>query len=366
MSRKAAFINCTFNNISTLIQRIRNTGYDVEVVYPIKETWSFYLKEYSCIVILMGEDISEDIREIIEFLQKNKISILEIDGSQPDDSIIKYALEFLQNNKCKKWVLADEVDLIIKILKESFPKEVPLCNISEHKTAAVASALAIKAIGNRAKRFIYYDYGADDNMSVSNYLKLWEDYTGVKPIVINMRDKRLRRYTDGKSEKEYRKDIDFNLKIVSNFLQDIYGDSIYYNGQICGNSRDFDGNREGKLIIQKHSAFLYSYCLPLFTPCVYFFDNEIAIIARMIGMPKELVNAYKSLRYIHTKEEVIKLNKQEKGIKIPKGKFCGGNCSDCVYWEPYKRDGNDRAYCSWYGHYYWPSERQGCLSYKRR
>ena len=60
------------------------------------------------------------------------------------------------------------------------------------------------------------------------------------------------------------------------------------------------------------------------------------------------------------------MNKQIAKIQLPKGYFCGGNCSDCVYWEPGKRDGNDRAYCSWYGHYYHASERQGCLSYKRR
>jgi len=57
---------------------------------------------------------------------------------------------------------------------------------------------------------------------------------------------------------------------------------------------------------------------------------------------------------------------KEKKIIIPEGTFCGGNCSDCRYWESHKRDSNDRGYCSWYGHYYWPSERQGCLSYERR
>ena len=31
---------------------------------------------------------------------------------------------------------------------------------------------------------------------------------------------------------------------------------------------------------------------------------------------------------------------------------------------PYDRDSNGRQYCSHYGHYYYPKERQGCLSYK--
>lgn len=54
-------------------------------------------------------------------------------------------------------------------------------------------------------------------------------------------------------------------------------------------------------------------------------------------------------------------------IVIPKGKFCGHNCADgrgCVFWNPYKKDGNGRQYCNHYGHYYYPHERQGCLSYK--
>lgn len=54
-------------------------------------------------------------------------------------------------------------------------------------------------------------------------------------------------------------------------------------------------------------------------------------------------------------------------VKLPDGKLCGYNCSDkggCAYWNPGKRDSNGRQYCSWYGHYYYPSERQGCLSFK--
>lgn len=53
-------------------------------------------------------------------------------------------------------------------------------------------------------------------------------------------------------------------------------------------------------------------------------------------------------------------------IEIPQGIFCGGNCSDCVYWERNNHDSNDRGYCSHYDTYYYPSERQGCLSYERR
>jgi len=53
-----------------------------------------------------------------------------------------------------------------------------------------------------------------------------------------------------------------------------------------------------------------------------------------------------------------------KKIEIPKGEFChSGNCSDCPFWEPQKKDSNGRTYCNHYGHYYYPSERQGCLSH---
>jgi len=52
-------------------------------------------------------------------------------------------------------------------------------------------------------------------------------------------------------------------------------------------------------------------------------------------------------------------------VEIPEGKFCGHNCADgCIYWNPYDRDGNGRQYCSHYDSYYYPRERQGCLSYK--
>lgn len=51
-------------------------------------------------------------------------------------------------------------------------------------------------------------------------------------------------------------------------------------------------------------------------------------------------------------------------IKIPEGKFCSGNCVDCIYWNPRRTDSNGRQYCSWYDTYYYPDERRGCLSKK--
>lgn len=56
-----------------------------------------------------------------------------------------------------------------------------------------------------------------------------------------------------------------------------------------------------------------------------------------------------------------------KCVKLPEGCMCGYRCDDrggCSYWNPSKKDSNGRTYCNWYGHYYYPSERQGCLSYK--
>ena len=54
-----------------------------------------------------------------------------------------------------------------------------------------------------------------------------------------------------------------------------------------------------------------------------------------------------------------------KKVELPKCAFCGHNCQDgCAYWNPSKKDSNGRTYCTWYGHYYYPYERQGCLSYK--
>ncbi len=54
----------------------------------------------------------------------------------------------------------------------------------------------------------------------------------------------------------------------------------------------------------------------------------------------------------------------ETTVKLPEGKFCSGNCSGCVYWNPYDKDSNGRQYCSWYDTYYYPRERNGCLSRK--
>ena len=45
-------------------------------------------------------------------------------------------------------------------------------------------------------------------------------------------------------------------------------------------------------------------------------------------------------------------------VKIPAG------ADGCIYWNPYDRDSNGRQYCSHYDAYYYPRERQGCLSYE--
>jgi hypothetical protein len=49
--------------------------------------------------------------------------------------------------------------------------------------------------------------------------------------------------------------------------------------------------------------------------------------------------------------------------RIPDGKFCGGNCSDCRYYEPRNTDSQGRGYCNSFGSHYWPSERNGCFRY---
>lgn len=59
--------------------------------------------------------------------------------------------------------------------------------------------------------------------------------------------------------------------------------------------------------------------------------------------------------------EEIKKNEQ---IKLPCGEFCSGNCAGCIYWNPHDQDSNGRQYCSWYDTYYYPRERNGCLSRK--
>ena len=52
-------------------------------------------------------------------------------------------------------------------------------------------------------------------------------------------------------------------------------------------------------------------------------------------------------------------------VKLPEGKFCGHNCADgCIFWNPHDRDSNGRQYCNHYESYYYPKERQGCLSFK--
>jgi len=54
-------------------------------------------------------------------------------------------------------------------------------------------------------------------------------------------------------------------------------------------------------------------------------------------------------------------------VELPEGEFChSGNCSDCYSWDPRHRDAKQgQGYCSHYGHFYYPSERQGCLSHSR-
>lgn len=72
------------------------------------------------------------------------------------------------------------------------------------------------------------------------------------------------------------------------------------------------------------------------------------------------------------KEYIVKedmtVNSSVVEFVLPEGKFCGHNCSDgengCRYWFPNKRDGHGRQYCSYYDTYYFPYDRQGCLSYK--
>lgn len=59
------------------------------------------------------------------------------------------------------------------------------------------------------------------------------------------------------------------------------------------------------------------------------------------------------------------LKKCERELQLPIGKLCGHNCSEgCIYWNPYDKDSNGRQYCAHYDSYYYPRERQGCLSYQ--
>ena len=52
-------------------------------------------------------------------------------------------------------------------------------------------------------------------------------------------------------------------------------------------------------------------------------------------------------------------------IKIPQGHFCENCADDCRYWNPRDKDSNGRQYCAHYDSYYYPRERNGCLSFKR-
>ena len=62
--------------------------------------------------------------------------------------------------------------------------------------------------------------------------------------------------------------------------------------------------------------------------------------------------------------ENIEKTAEKKCFRLPDGQLCGKNCSNgCVNWQPNKRDGNGRQYCAYYSRYYFPSERQGCLSF---
>lgn len=57
---------------------------------------------------------------------------------------------------------------------------------------------------------------------------------------------------------------------------------------------------------------------------------------------------------------------EEIQIRLPVGKFnyCYGNCECCRYYYSRDTDRNGRGYCSHYGSYYFPRERQGCRSHK--
>ena len=60
------------------------------------------------------------------------------------------------------------------------------------------------------------------------------------------------------------------------------------------------------------------------------------------------------------------MNEKKKmdSIAIPEGCFCGGNCADCKYYESRNKDSDGRGYCNWYNTHYYPSERNGCMSFK--
>lgn len=87
-----------------------------------------------------------------------------------------------------------------------------------------------------------------------------------------------------------------------------------------------------------------------------------------VVIPGNAMRIYKAKRNMNNieMEECVMEKQSEKKIVLPEGEFCGHNCADdCIYWNPYKKDNNGRQYCNHYDSYYYPTERQGCLSYKR-
>jgi len=51
-------------------------------------------------------------------------------------------------------------------------------------------------------------------------------------------------------------------------------------------------------------------------------------------------------------------------FEIPEGHFCSENCSDCIYYERYTTRDDGRCWCNHYNSWYYPSERNGCGSYR--
>lgn len=58
--------------------------------------------------------------------------------------------------------------------------------------------------------------------------------------------------------------------------------------------------------------------------------------------------------------------KQREIVILPECKMCGHNCADgCIYWQPYDRLSSDgRQFCSSFGRYFYPYERNGCFRFK--
>ena len=64
-------------------------------------------------------------------------------------------------------------------------------------------------------------------------------------------------------------------------------------------------------------------------------------------------------------DKKLYLGTNNKNIRIPEGCFYGHNCADgCRYWNPYDKDKNGRQWCNHYSRYFFPRERQGCLSFE--